>query len=104
MSRIANNALLGGGVRVRVWIREQRKIKRRSKVLLSLCWQSWISLGGGAGREVCSGRDGRDSWAWQIMKRTRAREQSVHAHSMDRIAKSKPLLTRKILRLCTLLC
>ena len=24
-------ALLGGGVRVRVWIREQRKIKRRSK-------------------------------------------------------------------------
>ena len=28
--------------------------------------------------------DGRDSWAWQIMKRTRAREQSVHAHSMDR--------------------
>ena len=44
MSRIANNALLGGGVRVRVWIREQRKIKRRSKVLLSLCWQSWTSL------------------------------------------------------------
>ena len=28
----ANNALLGGGVRVRVWIREQRKIKGRSKV------------------------------------------------------------------------
>ena len=46
MSMIANNALLGGGVRVRVrvWIREQRKIKRRSKVLLSLCWQSWTSL------------------------------------------------------------
>ena len=44
MSRIANNALLGGGVRVRVWIREQRKIKTRSKVLLSLCWQSWTSL------------------------------------------------------------
>ena len=39
-----NNALLGGGVRVRVWIREQRKIKRRSKILLSLCWQSWTSL------------------------------------------------------------
>ena len=33
MSRFANNALLGGGVRVRVWIREQRKIKRRSKAL-----------------------------------------------------------------------
>ena len=46
MSRIANNALLGGGVRVRVrvWIREQRKIKRRSKAPLSLCWQSWTSL------------------------------------------------------------
>ena len=43
MSRFANNALLGGGVRVRVWIREQRKIKRRSKALLSLCWQSWTS-------------------------------------------------------------
>ena len=40
MSRFANNALLG----VRVWIREQRKIKRRSKELLSLCWQSWTSL------------------------------------------------------------
>ena len=37
-------------------------------------------------------------------KRMHAREQSVHAYSMDRIAKSKPLLTRKILRLCTLLC
>ena len=36
LSMFANNALLGGGVRVRVWIREQRKIKRRSKVLLSL--------------------------------------------------------------------
>ena len=35
MSRFANNALLGGGVRVRVWIREQRKIKRKSKALLS---------------------------------------------------------------------
>ena len=33
MSMFANNALLGGGVRVRVWI---RKIKRRSKALLSL--------------------------------------------------------------------
>ena len=32
----ANNALLGGGVRIRVWIREQRKIKRRSKAPLSL--------------------------------------------------------------------
>ena len=27
MSMFANNALLGGGVKVRVWIREQRKIK-----------------------------------------------------------------------------
>ena len=36
MSMFANNALLEGGVRVRVWIREQRKIKRRSKALLSL--------------------------------------------------------------------
>ena len=26
MSRIANNALLGSGVRVRVWIREQRRL------------------------------------------------------------------------------
>ena len=42
MSRFANNTLLGSGVRV--WIREQRKIKRRSKALLSLCWQSWTSL------------------------------------------------------------
>ena len=40
MSMFANNALLGGGVRVRVWIREQRKIKR-SKAPLS---QSWMSL------------------------------------------------------------
>ena len=37
-------ALLGGGVRVRAWIREQRKIKRRSKALLSLWWQTWTSL------------------------------------------------------------
>ena len=34
MSMFANNPLLGGGVRV--WIREQRMIKRRSKALLSL--------------------------------------------------------------------
>ena len=40
MSRFANNALLGGGVRVRVWIREQRKIKRRSKALLMV--RVWI--------------------------------------------------------------
>ena len=33
MSMFANIALLGGGVRVRVWITEQRKIKRRSKAL-----------------------------------------------------------------------
>ena len=33
MSRFANNALLGGGVRVRVWTREQRNIKRSSKAL-----------------------------------------------------------------------
>ena len=32
----ANNALLGRGVRVRVGIRGQRKIKLRSKALLSL--------------------------------------------------------------------
>ena len=58
MSRIANNALLGGGVRVRVWIREQRKIKGRSKTLLSLCWQSWTSLGGeGEGERVYIGRE-----------------------------------------------
>ena len=36
MSILANNALLGGEVKVGVWIREQRKIKRRSKALLSL--------------------------------------------------------------------
>jgi len=27
MSMFANNALLGGGVRVRVWVREQRRSK-----------------------------------------------------------------------------
>ena len=36
MLMFANDALLRGGVRVRVWIREQRKIKRISKALLSL--------------------------------------------------------------------
>ena len=36
VSMFANNTLLGGRVRVRVWIREQRKIKRGSKALLSL--------------------------------------------------------------------
>ena len=41
---LANNALLESGVTVRVWIREQRKIKRRSKPLLSLWWQTWTSL------------------------------------------------------------
>ena len=35
MSMFANNALLRGGVRVRAWIREQRKIKRRSEALLN---------------------------------------------------------------------
>jgi len=44
ISRFANNVLLRGEVRVRVWIREQRKTKRRSKALLSFCWQSWTSL------------------------------------------------------------
>ena len=44
MSMFANNALLGGGVRVRAWIREQRKIKRRSEALLCLWWQTWTSL------------------------------------------------------------
>ena len=33
LSVFANSALLGGGARVRVWIREQRKIKRRLKAL-----------------------------------------------------------------------
>ena len=32
---LANNALLGGGVRVRIWIREQRKIKGTTKPLLA---------------------------------------------------------------------
>ena len=36
MFMFANNVFFGGGVRVRVEIREQRKIKRRSKGLLSL--------------------------------------------------------------------
>ena len=36
MSRFASNVLLGGGVRVRIGIREQRKIKSRYKALLSL--------------------------------------------------------------------
>ena len=36
MSMFVNNALLGGGVRVRIWIREKGKIRRRSKALLSL--------------------------------------------------------------------
>ena len=31
LSQYMSNALLGGGVRVRVWIRKQRKTKRRSK-------------------------------------------------------------------------
>ena len=31
MSRFANNTLLGGGVRVRVWIREQRENKKKIK-------------------------------------------------------------------------
>ena len=43
-SMFANNALLGGGDRVRIWIREQRKIKRKSMALLSLWWQTWTSL------------------------------------------------------------
>ena len=32
-----------------------------------------MDAGGGAGREVCSSRDGRDSWAWQIMKHKNSR-------------------------------
>ena len=36
MSRFANNELLGGGVKVRVWIREQRKIKGTTKPLLAV--------------------------------------------------------------------
>ena len=41
MSMFANNALLGGGVRV--WIREQRKIKRTNALLCLWC-QTWTSL------------------------------------------------------------
>ena len=44
MSMFSNNALLWGGVRFRAWIREQRKIKRRSEALLCLWWQTWTSL------------------------------------------------------------
>ena len=47
MSRIANNALLGGGVRVRVWIREQRKIKGTTKPLLAILDISRRRRGGG---------------------------------------------------------
>ena len=35
ISRLARNALLVGGVRDRVGIREQRKIKRRSKACIT---------------------------------------------------------------------
>ena len=37
---------------VRVGVREQRKIKRRSKALLSLWWQSWTSLKAKLGRSL----------------------------------------------------
>ena len=54
---------------------------------------------GGAGQEVCSGRDRRDSWtAWRIMKCTRTRTVGPRTqHGPDR--KSKPLLTRKIFKI-----
>ena len=42
-SHVSVFALIGGGVRVRVWISEERKIKRRSKALLSVWWQTWTS-------------------------------------------------------------
>ena len=35
-TRLPNNVILGGGVRVRGEVREQRKIKKASKVLISL--------------------------------------------------------------------
>ena len=44
MSMFANIGLLGSGIRLRFWIKEQGKIKRRSKALLSLCWQTWTSF------------------------------------------------------------
>ena len=56
-SRFANNALLGGGVR-------QRKIKRRSKALLSFSWQSWTSLSGRVGG-VSGSESGRGNGIWK---------------------------------------
>ena len=44
MFMFANNALLGGGVKVRVWIREQRKIKRRSKANLNITDVGWLQI------------------------------------------------------------
>ena len=44
MSMFANIGLLGSGIRLRFWIKEQGKIKRRSKAPLSLCWQTWTSF------------------------------------------------------------
>jgi len=40
MSRFANNGLLGGGVRVRVGVRGQRKVKRSRHYW----WQFWTSV------------------------------------------------------------
>ena len=35
MSMFANNPLLGGGVRVRVWIKDQKQIKGTTKPLMA---------------------------------------------------------------------
>ena len=85
MSRFANNALLGGGVRVRAWIKEQRKIKRRSKaLLLSLCWQSWISL----------------NWRQERVAQNESRRSGHHTHTYlyknVRSNKSKVVMSPKV--------
>ena len=66
----------GVRVRIRVWIREQRKIKRRSKALLCLWWQTWTSL---HIVDICSIRDtwlcmtiylqvAYQRWGWQTVR------------------------------------
>ena len=52
MSRLANYALLEGGVRFRVWIREQRKIKKKIKLAIRASLNNyspsnWIGMGFG---------------------------------------------------------
>ena len=61
----ANNALLGGGVKVRVWIREQRKINRRSKAILDIsqsCWGLVSSPEEGLGTRLAEGLRMRLVW------------------------------------------